>query len=93
MLFRSELPFNGKKAYDVLIRNIRIVHTNGKKTVSDIAVSYQVDTHTEDTPVLGNLGDLHTYVGMREIDGNGCEIPQALLILDQPFNWRQFVKE
>jgi predicted deacylase len=87
----EQLPFNGKKAYDLIIRNIRIKDAGGSATPADVAISYQVDTHTEPVPVLADLGDLHTYFGLREIDGRGIPVSQDLLMLGKPFTWEEFV--
>ncbi len=84
----DSLPFNGKKAYDVIIRNIIIQHHNGKETPADIAISYQVDTHSEETPLLVDVGDLHIFVGLKEIEGKKRIISSADLKLGKPFEWK-----
>jgi hypothetical protein len=89
-LMYDSLPFNSKRAYDVIIRNVRLQHQNGAMTFADMGISYQVDTHTEDTPVLVDLGDLSTFVGLREIDGGKKTIPQNLLLIGKPFAWEKF---
>ncbi|MBI3195473.1 MAG: peptidase M14 [Ignavibacteriae bacterium] len=91
--FYNSLPFNEKKAYDVIIRNVIINHetlqvAGGKETPADIAISYQVDTHSEETPLLVDIGDLHTYVGLKEIDGKGKIISSSGLRLGKPFAWK-----
>jgi predicted deacylase len=86
----ESLPFNGKRAYDLIIRDIAIDHGNGTSTMADIGVSYQVDTHTESTPVLVDLGDLHTFIGLKEIDGKGKPIPHAKLVFGKAFAWESF---
>lgn len=89
----ESLPFNGKKAYDLIIRNIRIRHSNGARTTADLGISYQVDTHTEDTPTLVDLGDLRTFVGFRELDGRETIVPHDALLLGKPFTWEKFFPE
>ncbi len=86
----ESLPFNGKQAYDLLIRNIRVQHSNGELIKADLGISYQVDTHTEETPVLADIGDLHTFVGLREIDGGETALPERSLLLGKPFPWPKF---
>lgn len=86
----EQLPFNGKRAYDVILRNIRIDHGRGKSTPADLGISYQVDTHTEDIPRLVDLGDLHTFIGVKEIDGKGKSIPAAALPLGSAFAWESY---
>jgi hypothetical protein len=87
----ENLPFNGKRAYDLIIKNIQIDHGNGKVTTADIGISYQVDTHTESTPLLVDLGDLHTFIGLKEIDGKVRRIPHTELVLGKPFPWEQYI--
>ncbi|MBI4548080.1 MAG: peptidase M14 [Ignavibacteriae bacterium] len=87
--FYESLPYNGKRAYDLIIRNILIRHSDGKTTHADLGISYQVDTHTEATPKLVDLGDLQPFVGLREIDGKGKAIPHSQLVLDEKFEWRR----
>lgn len=86
----DSLPFNGKRAYDVIIRNVRLQHKNGETTAADLGISYQVDTHTEETPMLVDIGDLRTFVGLREVDGRGKRISSELLSLGKPFLWGEF---
>ena len=84
------LPFNGKRAYDVVIRNVVIEYPNGEKTPADLGISYQVDTHSELPPKLIDIGDLHSFVGLIEINGKGKSIPQSLLALNQAFEWEKY---
>ncbi len=86
----QRLPPNGGKAYDLIIRNVRIVNGSGRSTEADIALSYQVDTHSEETPRLVDLGDLHTFLGVREIDGRQKEVQQSELALEKPFDWTKY---
>ncbi|HJW31140.1 MAG TPA: M14 family zinc carboxypeptidase, partial [Saprospiraceae bacterium] len=86
----EQLPFNGKKAYDVVIRNVAIDHGAGKFTQVDLGISYQVDTHSESTPKLIDVGDLHTYIGLKEIEGRGRSIPASSLSLGNAFTWNKF---
>ncbi|MBI4810835.1 MAG: peptidase M14 [Ignavibacteriales bacterium] len=86
----DQLPFNGKRAYDVIIRNIVIEHAGTKTTPADLGISYQVDTHSELPPKLVDIGDLHSFVGLREIDGKGKSIPESLLSINQPFEWERY---
>jgi hypothetical protein len=86
----EQLPFNGKKAYDVVIRNVAIDHGAGKTTNADIGISYQVDTHSEATPKLIDVGDLHTYIGLKEIEGRGKSIPASSLSPGNAFRWDKY---
>lgn len=86
----ESLPFNSDRAYDLIIRNIAVRHPGGSTTRADLGISYQVDTHTEETPVLVDLGDLRTFACMREIDGSGKIIPSDRLAIAKPFAWDEF---
>lgn len=89
----ESLPFNGKQAYDLLIRNVRIQHSNGEFTKVDLGISYQVDTHTEETPMLADIGDLHTFVGLSETEGGDATVPEKSLLLGKPFPWSNFFRQ
>ncbi|MBI5021492.1 MAG: peptidase M14 [Ignavibacteriales bacterium] len=85
----NKLPFNGKRAYDLIIRNVIIRYENRKQSNADLGISYQVDTHSEMPPKLVDLGDLRPFVGLREIDGSGKSIPAELLNINQIFKWEK----
>jgi hypothetical protein len=91
VLLYDQLPFNGKRAYDIVIRNIRIDYGGNKTATADLGISYQVDTHSDPTPKLVDLGDLHTFMGLKEIDGKEKLIPSALLILGSAFELERLV--
>jgi hypothetical protein len=82
--------FNGKKAYDLVIRNVLIEYNPQMSSLVDLGISYQVDTHTETTPLLVDVGDLNTFVGMKEIDGREQRLAHSLLTLGKPFEWEKF---
>ena len=84
------LPSNGKKVYDVIIRNVKIDHGNKKITPADLGISYQVDTHSTNTPTLADVGDLQTYIGLRDIDGKGFALPAATVTPGKEFDWTKF---
>lgn len=84
------LPFNGSRAYDVVVRNVVIDDGNGRLTDADLGISSQVDTHSEPPARLVDLGDLHTFMGLKEIDGKKTAIPREALKLGAPFAWEQF---
>ena len=86
----ESLPFNGKRVYDVVIRNVQIDYGNGRKTRADLGIWYQVDTHSENPPRLIDLGDLHTFIGMKEVDGKGKIISAKKLILGAKFDWEKY---
>jgi hypothetical protein len=84
------LPFNGKRAYDVVVRNVLIKHEDGSTTPADLGISYQVDTHSELSSKLVDIGDLTPFVGLREIDGQRKVIPQTGLVINQAFEWERY---
>jgi hypothetical protein len=88
----EQLPFNGKRAYDVVVRNVIIKHEDGSTAPADLGISYQVDTHSELPSKLVDIGDLTPFVGLREIDGRQKVIPQMELIVNQAFEWERHFK-
>jgi hypothetical protein len=70
------LPMNGKRAYDVVVRNIRIDHGNGTMTSADLGISAQVDTHSEPPAKIVDIGDLSVFTGMKVIEGGGKILPE-----------------
>lgn len=88
----ENLPFNGKRAYDVIIRNILIDHGNRRTTPADLGISSQVDTHSEEPPRLVDMGDLSTFVGLTEIDGRGRSVPERQLILGEACEWQGLLR-
>ncbi len=87
----ENLPVNSKRAYDVIIRDVFIVNKNGNKIKADLGISYQVDSHSELPPKLVDVGDLHTFIGVKEIDGKGIAISQDTLRLNEVFEWENIL--
>ena len=83
----ESLPLNGKKAYDVIIRNVVIDHGRNVRTNADLGISYQIDTHSGPTPLLVDVGDLSTFTALREITASGKSVSASSLTLGQPFDW------
>ena len=88
----ERLPFNGKKAYDVILRNVTLTWQDRRPFTADLGISYQVDTHSTAIPKLVDIGDLHTFIGLREIDAAGKEIPAAELRLGGVYDWEKALK-
>jgi hypothetical protein len=86
----ENLPGNSERAYDLIIRNVIIKYKNGHTTPADLGISYQVDTHTTDTPVLYEVGDLSPLVGLREIDGEVKLVDEQDLKIEQEFNLKKY---
>jgi hypothetical protein len=81
----ERLPFNGKKAYDLIVRHVTI--DGAAPFAADLGISRQVDTHAEDPPRLVDIGDLSTYVGLQEIDAQHAVVSAARLKLGSPCDW------
>jgi len=77
----EQLPFNGKKAYDVILRNAIIQFPEEKMFTADIGISYQVDTHCEFPPKIVDIGDLSTFAALREINASEIVIPREKIVL------------
>lgn len=86
----ESLPTNGKSAYTVLIRDVVLNHQNGKGTRADLGISYQIDTHLEDVPVLADIGDLSQFRGLFEVEAGGRSVEQTVLEIGKPFEWQRY---
>jgi hypothetical protein len=86
----EDLPFNGKKAYDVIVRNVTIDYGEGRTAEMDIGISCQVDTHSEQPPRIVDLGDLSTLTALKIIDGRSSRIPTERLILGEATDLKMF---
>lgn len=86
----ENLPGNSERAYDLIIRNVVIKYKNGHTTPADLGISYQVDTHTTDTPVLYEVGDLSPLVALREIDGKCKLVDEEDLKIEREFSLKKY---
>ncbi len=84
------LPFNAERAYDLIIRNVKIDHGERRSTGADLGITWQVDTHSEPPPKLADVGDLQSFAGLREIDGTGRSIAASLLSVGDAFDWEKY---
>ncbi|MDP2207759.1 MAG: M14 family zinc carboxypeptidase [Bacteroidota bacterium] len=89
----EKLPGNSERAYDLIIRNILIKYKNGHTTPADLGISYQVDTHTTDTPMLFEAGDLSPLVALREFDGQKKLIEEEDLKIEGEFDLKKYFSE
>ncbi len=83
------LPSNTKRAYDVLIRNVRVDQGSDRMIDVDLGISYQVDTHSEMPARLVDVGDLSTFVGLKEINARGKILPASILSPGKAFDWEK----
>ena len=87
----DRLPGNGKRAYDVIVRNVGVNSAAGAYR-TDLGISRQVDTHPEDPPRLVDAGDLGIFSGLEELDGSGAAVDAADLVLNGPFDYARLLK-
>ena len=85
----ENLPFNGKRAYDVVVRNVRILDGTKAPVTADLGISSQVDTHSEPPAKLVDIGDLNPFAGMVDVDAKGKTIQASECRLGSPFEWQQ----
>jgi len=85
------LPSNTKRAYDVIVRNVRVGSGSSLYT-TDLGVSRQVDTHPEEPPRLVDVGDLRNFVALEEMDGSKSTLQPEQLLLNNPFDFRRLIK-
>lgn len=83
----DRLPPNGKRAYDVIVRNVTVRTPGGVSYRADLGISRQVDTHAEEPPRLVDAGDLSVFTGMEEIDGSGAVVQASDLLINSPFDY------
>lgn len=88
--FYDLLPFNGKRAYDVIVRNVNVGPVGGGYK-TDLGISRQVDTHTEGPPRLVDAGDLSIFSGLEEYDAGGAVIEPGDLRFDRPFDYGKLI--
>jgi hypothetical protein len=89
----DNLPFNGKRAYDIIIRNVMLDYGRGRTLPADLGISYQVDTHSESTPKLADLGDLRPFIGLTEIDAKETRLAGGNLTVGAPFLWEEYFRK
>jgi len=85
------LPVNGKRAYDVIIRNVSVGSgTHAYRT--DLGISRQVDTHPEEPPRLVDAGDLRLFTALEEIEGSNLTLGPEELTLGRPFDYLRLTR-
>jgi len=71
----NSIPKNGKKFYDLIIRNVSIA-LEGDKSMVDLGIMYNEKPNgdyskMENNAKIDNIGDLSQYIGLKEIDAFG----------------------
>ncbi len=85
----DDLPSNGKRAYDVIVRNVTVRSTGGGSYRADLGISRQVDTHPEEPARLVDAGDLGIFAGLEEFDGTDAVVQAAELAFNRPFDYKR----
>ena len=78
------LPFNSKRAYEKILRNVGIQTASGERFQADLGLSSQVDTHSEPPLKLVDIGDLSTFTALEEFDGKDLVVTQTDLRIGEP---------
>jgi hypothetical protein len=80
------LKQNGTLLYDLIIRNVTVVHASGWSTRADLGVSLEPEANRRSAaPVatIKEVGDLHTHAGLQTIDGSARRISPAEIAVEQ----------
>ena len=80
----ESLPFNSKKAYEIIIRNVEVHTKTGENLIMDLGLSSQVDTHSEPPIKLVDIGDLSTFTCLEEVDVKRMRVDQQDLRIGEP---------
>ncbi len=80
----TTLPFNSKRAYEKILRNVTVRLNSGGIIRADLGLSSQVDTHSEPPLKLVDIGDLSTFAGLDERDMKGLTVSQNDLRIGEP---------
>lgn len=92
--YYSGLEPNGKQAYDLLIRNVRIVHPSGWEARADIALSLEPELNRRSaSPVatIKEVGDLSNHRGLETIDASARRIVPDLLGIERQVPLKQLL--
>jgi hypothetical protein len=90
----ARLPVNGKKAFDVIVRNVVLEHTGGWSHAVDVGLMFTPPVNA--TPEAAHLvtvkeiGDLSTFTGLHEIPGEKIRIESDSIRIDQPLPYSHF---
>jgi len=79
-MYRALQP-NGKKVYDIIVRNAVGVFSTGWKNNVDIGLNYEPNK-LSDQLTLKEIGDLRTYGALKTIDAQSHRIPLEKLSVD-----------
>jgi hypothetical protein len=77
---------NGTLLYDLIIRNVKVVHASGWSTRVDLGVSLEPEANRRSPAPLATIkeiGDLHTHAGLQTLDGSARRITTADIAVDR----------
>jgi Zinc carboxypeptidase len=92
----SSLEPNGKQVYDLIIRNIHLVHPSGWESRSDVALSLEPEYNRRGAAPLATVkevGDLSTHAGLETLDGSARRIPHDVLGIDRQMPLSQLLDQ
>jgi hypothetical protein len=80
------LKQNGTLLYDLIIRNVKVVHASGWSTRADLGVSLEPEANRRSAAPLAmikEIGDLHAHAGLQTLDGSARRISPAEIAVEQ----------
>ena len=89
-VYRTLLP-NGKRIYDIIVRNAVGVLGNGWNGTVDFGLNYETNKH-DDKLILKDIGDLSTFGALKTIDGRSHRIRLDDLLVDTQVQLEQLIQ-
>jgi len=84
----SKLQVNGKRAYDIIIRDVVLIHPEGWSRTVDIGmmINPPENAAAEEVPTVTvkEIGDLTTHSGLEEIPGRNMHFPSGSISIEKP---------
>jgi len=82
----ANLKPNGKQVYDLIIRNLKLVHPSGWSLRADVGISLGPEENRRSgAPVatIKEVGDLSTHAGLETLDGSARRVRSPLLVVEK----------
>ncbi len=79
------LPQNGKWVYDIIVRNVLLIH-RGHDWSHSVDIGLSIPANTNPVPLVvtvKEIGDLSTHCALETIDGNMRSLSSSFLTLEQ----------
>jgi hypothetical protein len=80
------LKQNGTLLYDLIIRNVKVVHASGWSARVDLGVSLEPEVNRRSAAPIATIkeiGDLHTHAGLQTLDGSARRISPAEIAVER----------